>query len=106
MKIVRPPANAADPAAGCTLQAARLVAVRLQAAASKVAGARFHNARLRHVGLQAAVCKAARLQGCKLRGCRLPAGKVSPHAEGRRIFGVAEGFDDILVLVFKLPSQG
>ncbi len=80
-RIFRPPANAADPAAGCKLQAAWLEVARLQGCRRQVAqceakacrvarlqAARLQIARLQAARLQAASCKVA---GCKAAGDRL-----------------------------------
>jgi hypothetical protein len=71
----RPPANAADPVAGCKLQAAKLEAARLQLV--RLGNARLRRARLQDASCKAAGCKVARLQGarlqaakCKVAGCK------------------------------------
>ncbi len=50
--IFRPPANSADPAAGCKLQAARLEAARLQGCRRQVAQCKAKACRVASCGLQ------------------------------------------------------
>ena len=69
--IFRPPANAADPDAGCKLQAARLEAARLQGCRRQVGKAKA--CRVASCRLQGCRLQGCKLRGCKLQGCRLQA---------------------------------
>jgi hypothetical protein len=66
--IFRPSANAADPAAGCKLQAARLQGCGCKLRAASCKAARLQVARLQAARLQVASCNVA---GCKSAGDRL-----------------------------------